>query len=647
MSASKDADSSFKMGASSFGLKTKSRHVADLGAVDSDETPSLNSNLAKEFDYEKFSKIDGSHPLKVAVPAACLEYAVRSRPGGRVAYFNFDLAIEMGLIPEGHPLVITPNLEKTILNTFALQIINEHDERSGKVFDPATIRKNRYMATRYLQLQHPNKQGKTSGDGRSIWNGIVENKGKYWDISSCGTGATCLSPATAIHKKFFRTGDPWVAYGCGYATLSEGFNAALMSEIFYKNAVPTERTLALIEFGNNSINVRAAPNLLRPSHMFRFLKLGDRENLEKICDYYIDREQKNGRLPWVRSKSARYNEFLNKLAEDFAKSSAIFETEYIFCWMDWDGDNILASGAGIIDYGSVRQFGLYHKEYRYDDVDRFSTTIGEQKLKARYTVQTFAQLVDYVLTGKRKPISKFKDHDSLKKFNTAFLDYRRQLLLGKIGLSCSVGSKILRTQKRLVKEFEKSFRFFEERQSKRGKYETSDGLTSDAVFSMRDLLRELPKHMMANPEPLSAKEFVGLAASSYASPKDLKLGFKILYHSKRFQIKYREIIKSAARISKKEFDPMLVEVLMRSSIKNPYARITGDGIIRVSDYVLRKRKEMGVSELLSIISEFYKSQRADFLESLSGTPRIKKIASETSRHVLKLVSIVQENRESL
>ncbi|MCA9467220.1 MAG: hypothetical protein KC643_17490, partial [Nitrospira sp.] len=135
---------------------------------------------------------------------------------------------------------------------------------------------NTYMATRYLQLQHPDKTGRTSGDGRSIWNGQIAYRGTTWDVTSCGTGATCLSPATAIEKKFFKTGDCTASsYGCGRSDLEDGMAAALMSEIFHRNGLATERTLAVIEYPKgSSINVRAGTNLLRPSHLFRYLKQG-------------------------------------------------------------------------------------------------------------------------------------------------------------------------------------------------------------------------------------------------------------------------------------------------------------------------------------------------------------------------------------
>src|SRR6185312_221858 len=162
---------------------------------------------------------------------------------------------------------------ETIIDTFSLVIINEWDIEHGQQFRKQEIRKNKYMATRYLQLQHPSKRGKTSGDGRGIWNGEVRHRGRTWDVSSSGTGATCLSPAVAIEEKFFKTGDRSVGYGNGRNSLDEGIPSALMSEIFHRKGISTERTLAVLSFEDGtSINVRASQNLLRPAHFFCHLK---------------------------------------------------------------------------------------------------------------------------------------------------------------------------------------------------------------------------------------------------------------------------------------------------------------------------------------------------------------------------------------
>ena len=104
---------------------------------------------------------------------------------------------------------------------------------------------------------------------------------------------------------------------------------------------------------------------------FHHLKQGHFDRLKGSIDYFINRQIANREWRGASQGKRKYDALINNLAQCFASICAQYETEYIFVWLDWDGDNILNDG-GIIDYGSVRQFGLYHREYRYDDVDRFS-----------------------------------------------------------------------------------------------------------------------------------------------------------------------------------------------------------------------------------------------------------------------------------
>jgi uncharacterized protein YdiU (UPF0061 family) len=312
--------------------------------------------------YRAFATIDGRHPYRDAVPGGSVDYRARRRHDGELAYFNYALAREMGLIRASHPDRLTAGLRRAVLDAFALTIINEYDIAHGLRVKPADRLPHPYMATRYLQLQHPGRRGTTSGDGRSVWNGTWRHGGVTWDLSSCGTGVTRLCPATAETKRFYKSGSRRASYGCGTAAVDEGLSAALMSETFHRNGIATERVLAVIAFpGGFAINVRAARNLLRPSHLFAPLKQNDLPRLRAVVDYAIGRERANGVLPATRSAADGYRAFGEWVARSFARAAASFEREYIFCWLDWDGDNVLLDGS-IIDYGSVRQFGLFHRE---------------------------------------------------------------------------------------------------------------------------------------------------------------------------------------------------------------------------------------------------------------------------------------------
>lgn len=593
-------------------------------------------------EYSSFDLIDGSHSYKDAVPDGYVEYQVRTRHGGSVFFFNFELAKQMGLIPTDHPHELTPKLKEKILDTFALVIINEYDIINKIEFNPKEIRPNKYMATRYLQLQHPNKQGKTSGDGRGIWNGEIKHKGVTWDISSSGTGATCLSPAFAQTGEYVKTGDREVCYGNGYQSLNDGMQAALMSDIFHKNGIETEQTLAILSFeAGTSINVRAAKNLLRPAHFFRLLKLGDHAGLKSSVDYFIDRQIRNGDWPEAgntRNKKTRYQVFAEEMALTFSRITARFESDYIFCWLDWDGDNILANG-GIIDYGSIRQFGLYHYEYRYDDVDRMSTNIPEQKIKARYIAQCFAQIRDYLITGKKKNVRRFRKDPILRNFDRNFYRVLNQLLLKKLGLNEKQSALILDEYPNLLKKFKKHHSYFEKTKSSRGIYKINDGITCDAVFCMSDAHRELPKHFLKCSELLSADQFIGIIRSSYAKKGDLELSAYRRKEITEFQKSYLQMMKIIAdRFHKGNREKAFLELIMRSSVANPEHRITGDSILHVATSLIRNQRSLNFNQRQKIIDCLVQHQ----VEQVKPTVKPE---TKTGRIVLRNLKAIEYYHE--
>jgi len=607
------------------------------------ENPSTGASRS----YASFDRIDGTHSFKDAVPDGYVDYQVRTRHGGAVFYFNFDLAREMGLLASDHPDELTSELKKKVLETFSLVIINEYDIEHAVPIRPQDIRPNRYMATRYLQLQHPNKQGKTSGDGRGIWNGEWTHRGKTWDVSSSGTGATRLSPAHAQTKKFFKTGDRVVGYGNGYNCVNEGLSAALMSEVFHRNGIETERTLAIIAFeGGSSINVRASKNLLRPAHFFCHLKQGNYRSLKAAVDYFIDRQVKNG--DWKQSVSgrrARYRGFAEQMALTFSTIAARYESEYIFCWLDWDGDNILANG-GIIDYGSVRQFGLFHHEYRYDDVDRMSTNIPEQRVKARYIVQNFAQLADYLIRGRKRPIKHFRNDPALKLFDRNFQKVLHSLLLSKLGFGEKETEYLIQNHPGLVLRFKKIHSYFEKAKSSRGTYQIEDGITCDAIFCMGDLHRKLSQEYFrqvtengtASPH-VPARDFIEMMKSSYAKHHDLRLNRGRRERVKEFQRLYFKMIRvSAKRFRSGDLKKAFWSLSMRASVKNPENRLTGDGVLSVTSSLIRNQKTLDFEQRQQVILHLVEFQT-------SQTPPEVNPESKTGKVVLRNLKAIRNCRE--
>lgn len=602
----------------------------------------------KENGYAKFRDINGNHPLKKAVPEAVVEYQVRTRHGGQVAFFNFELAKEIGLIPEDHPYELTRELKEEILKTFSIVIINEYDLMNNFNFPKEEIRPNTYMATRYLQLQHPCKKGTTSGDGRSIWNGQVSHKGKTFDISSCGTGATKLSPACNINKKFYQTGDPTVSYGCGYSEKDEGLSALFFSEVLAKNGLETERVLAIIEFQKGlAINVRVHENLLRPSHMFNHLKQNNLPTLKRMVDYYIERQMKNKVWKNVPSDSKLiYDFFLGKVVETFASMAANFEDQYIFCWLDWDGDNILMDG-GIIDYGSVRQFGLYHHEYRYDDVQRWSTSIKEQKQKARYIVQTFAQIVDYIKNDKKKSIDDFKTHHAVTNFDKRFNDYKNFNILLKMGFNPKYADYLIEFCRKDVEEFRSDFTYFEMAKSVKGPQKVPDGINWNAIFCMRDILRELPQLLLSRGihNRVNEVEFLDIIKSSYATKADLKRSLRRDLKIRSFQKNYLKLIGQIAKKFKETPEKVLLDVSMRSSVINKYDRVTGDSITTIVAKIMNQKPKLSAEDISKILKEFTEYQNLN--PDKGRRPSNFEAEKEQSRLVKGMLQIVREFRDGI
>ncbi len=557
--------------------------------------------------YAGFSQIDGSHPLQEQVPFSHVTYQARYRPGGKVAFFNFTLAKEMGLIDPGHSHEMNAELDKTLLQTFGLLIVNEYDQLHPERIDTSSVKPKNYMATRYLQLQHADRRGLSSGDGRSIWNGCWQFAGKTWDISSCGTGATCLSPASSKSKTFFRSGDPNVSYGCGYCKLHEGLIDTLFSEILHRNGLRTERVLCVIEYPKGfAVTVRVAENLLRPSHFFLHLKQGRWDRLKAMVDYHVQRQVNNG--TWtIKAGQDPYEYFLQSMTRDFAEAAARFESDYIFCWMEWDGDNILAD-AGIIDYGSIRQFGLFFHEYRFDDHERWSTNLKEQRRKARYMVQTFAQMIDFLKTGRKRKIARFARHASVREFDRIFLRSRRLLLLRRIGLTESLAAELLDQQGRKVQELEKAFMCLEYAKTKKGKYRVPDGMNWNMLYVMRRVLRELPATIEQNVSNAEGTELLkrSLAWAAHEDAHAVRPAHvRELVHLARV---YKHLMVDAAALAKTDLARLMKVVSLRSEKLNDENRITGDAVCLLAEQLMTQRRHLSSRQFHKLLEMIIREQ---------------------------------------
>lgn len=559
------------------------------------------SQITTQESYSALDQLNGLHPWMDKVPEGFVPYKVRELGKGTVAYFNYILAKEMGIIPPDHPHSLTPALIKKLISTFSIQIINEHDELSRRRIDPSTIKPNPYMATRYLQLQHSNKQGKTSGDGRGIWNGTIAHKGTTWDVSSRGTGVTVLAPGSVNANKPLKTGDTEFGYGCGLAEIDELLGASILSEIMYLQGYETERMLCVIDNGNGyGIGVRAGQNLIRPAHMFLYLKQERYWDLKSSVDYCLERQVTNKRWNINLRSPQKYDQMLVAVTNSFSDFAARLEMDYIFAWLDWDGDNVLTD-AGIIDYGSVRQFGIRHDKYRYDDVERFSTTLNEQKSKARLIVQVFVQLVDYLKTKEKQPLKNFSNHIALKNFDRNFEATRIDRLLYRAGFSKEQRELLCTKHRKIVNSFDHEFSWMERAKISGGQGKVADGVNHPALFNMRTALRILPQTILND---IPVKDFFNKVRSSFAKTRDHKISPRQESHFSKLSSSYRSLVKASIGHNPETIKD-ISSIKDRADKLNSELRITGNALIEIVDEVLKeKRKGLPADQFQKIIDYF-------------------------------------------
>ena len=621
------------------------RPLPQRSAPSISRTPARKPRVVEK-SYHSFDQINGTHPFQEAVPEGFLLYPVKQLKGGKIVYFNFALAQEMGLIGEGHEKELTPELTQKILETFCIQIINEYDQANGTKIAKEQIKPNKYMATRYLQIQHSNKQGKTSGDGRSIWNGVATHKGITWDVSSRGTGVTALAPGAVVANKPLKTGDDSFGYSCGLADTDELYASALFSEVFHRQGIATERVLAVIDLGSGAgIGVRAAPNLLRPAHLFLYAKQGRHDLLKQAFDYFIDRQLQNG--AW-QVRRGDYDKVMNLISESFAKFAARLERQYIFVWMEWDGDNILGD-AGIIDYGSVRQFGLRHDQYRYDDVERFSTTLNEQRGKARNIVQAFAQSIDFLKTKTRKPIEQFAQHESVRKFDSRFDQALREEFLKQVGLSEDLSKRFIKKHASLVESLYHSFSVLERMKTKAKQEKVPDGVNRPAIFNMRNVLRELvelfdPKQKVNPSEFVTTKDFLELSHSSFSKRYDVRKTDSLRAKVQKFSASYVNLLNAAIALEK---DPIkaLREIRQQASLENAEARITGNASQFLTEAILASKRSGFTHAEAQLAMELFVESQAGQKKQASG--KLVNLKSNVGQLFQKLVQIARDYQEEI
>jgi hypothetical protein len=138
-------------------------------------------------------------------------------------------------------------------------------------------------------------------------------------------------------------------------------------------------------------------------------------------------------------------------------------------------------------------------------------------------------------------------------------------------------------------------------------------------------------------EAIPEIDFIAIAKSTYARPKDLVASSARTRNVAEFQDLYLALLQAAAPLERKTFKRLLLEVTMRSSVINRYDQVTGNGVLRVTEELLKERSKP--KRLGSLMRDFIKRQ--------SSAPHPAPSEAPADRKLLKLVAIVEDAREEV
>ncbi len=148
-------------------------------------------------------------------------------------------------------------------------------------------------------------------------------------------------------------------------------------------------------------------------------------------------------------------------------------------------------------------------------------------------------------------------------------------------------------------------------------------------------------------QKLSAQKLIEKIKSSYAKKKDLNIKPYREEQANRLQSCY---LKLASEISKRfnhsSLKKTLLQLTMRSSVINRPDRITGDGVIYVTDRLLKDKKRISSDEFHKILEDIVHYQVL-VPEHSRNKPAISLDKKTTiARKIKSHLRIIQNNRES-
>jgi hypothetical protein len=140
-----------------------------------------------------------------------------------------------------------------------------------------------------------------------------------------------------------------------------------------------------------------------------------------------------------------------------------------------------------------------------------------------------------------------------------------------------------------------------------GRIAASDGVTWNAIYSTRDLLRELPARWLAGGGPLPPREILEIALSSYASRSDRRPTPHRRRRAAELQRSWLGLVDAVARARRGSREAVLRDLARRAAVIDRRDRITGDAVDYATAEILRQPR-LRPEQVHRLISGFAASQ---------------------------------------
>jgi serine/tyrosine/threonine adenylyltransferase len=275
----------------------------------------------------------------------------------QLLFFNTPLALELGLDPEE-------------LNTpLGAQYLSGNQPLLGA--QPLAQAYAGHQFAHFTRL----------GDGRAHLLGEhIDNNHRRWDIQLKGSGPT-----------------PYSRGGDGRASLGPMLREYIMSEAMHALGIPTSRSLAVVQSGENvyrqsiepgGILTRVASSHIRVGTFQYAAALDDLNTLEKLARYTIERHYPN---------CHKKNQFDYLLwIDEFAQRQAQLVSQWLavgFIHGVMNTDNVLLSGE-TIDYGPCAFMDHYRSDQVFSSIDRHGRySYANQPAITHWNITRFAEAI--------------------------------------------------------------------------------------------------------------------------------------------------------------------------------------------------------------------------------------------------------------